>query len=333
MSPIEQVILDKKTQINPIWIMRQAGRYLPEFREIREKNTDFIGLCLNSNLSAEITLQPLKRFDLDAAIIFSDILILPYGFKQKVEFKKNFGPILGDLNIEQISKVTENDFIERVKPVYEAINLVKNNNITKNKSTIGFVGAPWTLLVYMINKQSPKLKLKENFFKDFSLIKQTLEIIEKFLKAHIRNQINSGAEIIQIFDSWAGLLDNKDLDFYVYNPTHSLVKYVQSLNVPVICFPRGIKNYKIYCETVKPDAISIDYEIDPIKIKKEIEIPIQGGMDPKILLTDKNTLKKEATKYLDIFKDHPYIFNLGHGVLPETDPNMMDYLVKTVKNY
>ena len=333
MSPIEQVILNKKTQVNPIWIMRQAGRYLPEFREIRKKNTDFIKLCLDPNLSTEITLQPLKRFDLDAAIIFSDILILPFGFKQKVEFKKNFGPILGDLNLEQISKVTESDFIERVKPVYEAINLVKNNNITKNKSTIGFVGAPWTLLVYIINKQSPKLKLKDNFFKDFSLIKQTLEIIEKFLKIHIKNQINSGAEIIQIFDSWAGLLDDKDLDFYIYSPTHSLVKYVQSLNVPVICFPRGIKNYKNYCETVKPDAICIDYEIDPIKIQKEIRIPIQGGMDPKILLTDKDILKREATKYLDIFKDHPYIFNLGHGVLPETDPNMMDYLVKTVKDY
>ena len=179
--------------------------------------------------------------------------------------------------------------------------------MTKNKSTIGFIGAPWTLLVYIINKQSPKLKLKENFFKDFPLIKKTFEIIEKFLKIHIRNQIDSGAEIIQIFDSWAGLLDDKDLDFYVYNPTYSLVKYVQSLNVPVICFPRGIKNYKNYCEIVKPDAICIDYEIDPIKIEKEIKIPIQGGMDPKILLTDIDTLKKEATKYLDIFKNHPYI--------------------------
>ena len=333
MKPLNKVIINKDASFNPIWIMRQAGRYLPEFREIRKRNTDFIKLCLDPNLSTEITLQPLKRFDLDAAIIFSDILILPFGFKQKVEFKKNFGPILGDLNLEQISKVTENDFIKRVKPVYEAINLVKNNNITKNKSTIGFVGAPWTLLVYIINKQSPKLKLKDNFFKDFSLIKQTLEIIEKFLKIHIKNQINSGAEIIQIFDSWAGLLDDKDLDFYIYSPTHSLVKYVQSLNVPVICFPRGIKNYKNYCETVKPDAICIDYEIDPIKIQKEIRIPIQGGMDPKILLTDKDILKREATKYLDIFKDHPYIFNLGHGVLPETDPNMFEYLVKTVKNY
>ena len=333
MSNIQKVIKDKRTDLNPIWIMRQAGRYLPEFREIRKKNTDFIKLCLNSNLSAEITLQPLKRFDLDAAIIFSDILILPYGFKQKIEFKKNVGPILDDLNFDQTSKITEEDFIDRVNPVYKAINLVKNNILTLNKSTIGFVGAPWTLLVYVLNKQSPKVKLRENFFKDHFLIKQTLNIIEKFLKIHIKNQINNGAEVIQIFDSWAGLLEEKDFDFFIYNPTCTLVEFTKSLNVPVICFPRGIKNYKKYCEIVKPDAICIDYEVDPIKIEKEINIPVQGGMDPKILLTDKDNLKKEATKYLNIFKDHPYIFNLGHGVLPETDPNMMDYLVKIVKDY
>ena len=333
MSDIEKVIKDKKTNLNPIWIMRQAGRYLPEFREIRKKNTDFIKLCLNPSLSAEITLQPLKRFDLDAAIIFSDILILPYGLKQKIEFKKNVGPILDDLDFDQASKVTEESFIDRVNPVYKAINLVKNNNLTENKSTIGFVGAPWTLLVYILNKQSPKIKLKENFFTDRSLILQTLKIIEKFLKIHIKNQISNGAEVIQIFDSWAGLLEDKDFDFFIYNPTYSLVEFTKSLNVPVICFPRGIKNYKKYCEIVKPDAICIDYEVDPVKIEKEVDIPVQGGMDPKILLTDKDTLKKEVIKYLDIFKNHPYIFNLGHGVLPETNPNMMDYLVKTVKNY
>tara|TARA_A100001015_G_scaffold286768_1_gene355832 strand:- start:410 stop:1411 length:1002 start_codon:yes stop_codon:yes gene_type:complete len=333
MSDITKVIKDKKTDLNPIWIMRQAGRYLPEFREIRAKNTDFIKLCLNPNLSAEITLQPLKRFDLDAAIIFSDILLLPYGIRQKVEFKKNIGPILGDLNLDQISRITENDFTDRVNPVYKAINLVKNNSLTQNKITIGFVGAPWTLLVYILNKQSPKHSLNENFFDDQSLIQQILKIIEKFLKVHIRNQIDSGAEIIQIFDSWAGLLQDKDLDLYVYNPTCSLVEFTKSLNVPVICFPRDIKNYSKYCEIVKPDAICIDYNVDPIQIEKKIKIPVQGGMDPKILLTDKDNLKKEAKKYLDIFKDHPYIFNLGHGVLPETDPMMMDYLVKTVKNY
>jgi uroporphyrinogen decarboxylase len=313
--------------------MRQAGRYLPEFREIRKQNPDFIKLCLNEKLSSEITLQPLKRFELDAAIIFSDILMLPYGLNQKVEFKKNLGPILGELNLNIISKVDEIDFVERIYPIYKAIKLVSNDKLLKNKNTIGFVGAPWTLLVYMINKQSPKLNLKEDFFKDEFLINRLLIIIEKFLKVHIKNQIENGAQVIQIFDSWAGLLPEKDLPNYVYIPTNNLVKYVRSLNIPVICFPRGIKDYKNYCEIVKPDVICIDYEVDPIKISEQIKIPIQGGLDPKILLTDKENLKKNIIKYLDIFKDHPYIFNLGHGVLPETDPNIMDYLVKTVKDY
>ena len=333
MTPIHEVIINKKTNVNPIWIMRQAGRYLPEFREIRKQNPDFIKLCLNEKLSSEITLQPLKRFELDAAIIFSDILMLPYGLNQKVEFKKNLGPILGELNLNIISKVDEIDFVERIYPIYKAIKSVSNDKLLKNKNTIGFVGAPWTLLVYMINKQSPKLNLKEDFFKDEFLINRLLIIIEKFLKVHIKNQIKNGAQVIQIFDSWAGLLPEKDLPNYVYIPTNNLVNYVRSLNIPVICFPRGIKDYKNYCEIVKPDVICIDYEVDPIKISEQIKIPIQGGLDPKILLTDKENLKKNIIKYLDIFKDHPYIFNLGHGVLPETDPNMMDYLIKTVKDY
>ena len=333
MSPIKEIIIDRKTDINPIWIMRQAGRYLPEFREIRKINTDFIKLCLNEKLSAEITLQPLKRFNLDAAIIFSDILMVPYGLSQKVEFKKNFGPILGDLNLDSISKLNEIDFIEKISPVYKAINLVSKNELTSNKSTIGFVGAPWTLLVYMINKQSPKKSLRKDFYNDEFLISNILNILERFLKIHIKNQIDSGAEIIQIFDSWAGLLGEKNIPNYIYSPTLNLVDYTKSLKTPVICFPRGIKDYKRYCDIVKPDAVCIDYEVDPIKIEKEIQIPVQGGMDPKVLLMDKENLKKEAKRYLDIFKDHPYIFNLGHGVLPETDPNMMDYLVKMVKDY
>ncbi len=333
MSPIEEVIINKKSDINPIWIMRQAGRYLPEFREIRKQNPDFIKLCLNEKLSSEITLQPLKRFDLDAAIIFSDILMLPYGLNQNVEFKKNVGPLLGNLNLKEISNIEEVEFVEKLSSVYKLIKLVSNSQFTKNKTTIGFVGAPWTLLVYMINKKSPKLSLNENFFEDKYLIDKILKILHKFLKIHIKNQIDSGAQIIQIFDSWAVLLKEKDLPHYIYDPTLSLVNYTKSLNVPVICFPRGIRNYKDYCEIIKPDAICIDYEVDPVKINKEINIPVQGGMNPKVLLSNKENLKKETMKYLDIFKDHPYIFNLGHGVLPETDPNMMDYLVKTVKDY
>ena len=333
MNLIEQVLINKKVGLNPIWIMRQAGRYLPEFREIRSKNTDFIKLCLNENLTTEITLQPLKRFDFDAAIIFSDILMLPYALDQRVEFKKDYGPILGDLDIKKASNIDEIDFIKKIFPVYKAINKVSHNELLKGKTTMGFVGAPWTLLVYILNKKSPKKELREDFFKDQFLINRILNLLDRFLKIHIKNQIENGAKVIQIFDSWAGLLNEKDLPNYVYIPTLSLVDYVKSLNIPVICFPRGISNYKNYCEIVKPSAISIDYDVDPKKIVNEINIPVQGGLDPKVLLTDKNNLKKEATKYLEIFKDHPYIFNLGHGVLPETNPEMMKHLVQTVKEY
>ena len=333
MTPIHETIINKKTNNSPIWLMRQAGRYLPEFREIRKLNPDFIGLCLNENLSSEITLQPLKRFDLDAAIIFSDILMIPYGLNQEVKFEKNFGPKLGSLDLKNISKVDEIDFIEKLYPVYKSIKKVSEDNLIKNKNLIGFVGAPWTLLVYMINKHSPKKELVKDFYKDEFLINRILIILEKFLKLHIDQQIKNGATVIQIFDSWAGLLEEKDLPNYVYVPTLNLVDYVKSLNIPVICFPRGIKNYKNYCDIVKPDAINIDYDIDPVSICKQIKIPVQGGLDPKILLTDKENLKKETLKYLNTFKDHPYIFNLGHGVLPETDPDMVEYLVKTVKDY
>ena len=232
-----------------------------------------------------------------------------------------------------MSKVDEIDFIEKLYPVYKSIKKVSENNLIKNKNVIGFVGAPWTLLVYMINKHSPKKELIKDFFKDEFLINRILIILEKFLKLHIDQQIKSGATVIQIFDSWAGLLEEKDLPNYVYIPTLNLVDYVKSLNVPVICFPRGVKNYKNYCDIVKPDAVNIDYDVNPVSICKEINIPVQGGLDPKILLTDKENLKKEARRYLDVFKDHPYIFNLGHGVLPQTDPNMVDYLVKMVKDY
>ena len=332
MTPIQECIKNKNHKINPIWIMRQAGRYLPEFREIRSKNPDFIKLCLNENLSTEITLQPIKIFQFDAAIFFSDILMLPYGMGQEVKFEKGLGPKLGELNLDNLLNTNEDEFKNKLKPVYKSISNLSNNPILKNKDLIGFVGAPWTILVYMINKISPKKKLSENFFNDRLLVNKLLVIIEKFTKIHIENQIKSGATIIQIFDSWAGLLKD-NISEYIYEPTSNLVNHVKKLGVPVVCFPRGIDNYKIFCNIVNPDMVNIDYTVDPNKIIKEVKIPIQGGLDPKILLTDKGTLKKEAEKYLNIFKDHPYVFNLGHGILPETEIEMVNELINIVRNY
>ena len=332
MTPINNCITNKDTKTNPIWLMRQAGRYLPEFREIRKNNQDFIKLCLSENLSSEITLQPIKRFGFDAAIIFSDILMLPYGLGQDIIFEKNFGPKLSELDLDIIKSINESDFTYKLNPVYKSISITAKSEMLKNRDLIGFTGAPWTMLVYMINKISPKKKLSKIFFNDDLFINKMLNIIEKFLKIHIKNQVEAGANVIQIFDSWAGLLEKKIPEF-IYIPTLNIVEYTKKLGVPVICFPRGIKDYKNYCDIVKPDMISIDYEVDPKKIINDIDIPVQGGLDPKILLSDKDNIKKQTERYLNIFKDHPYVFNLGHGILPETKLDMVQELIHIVRNF
>ena len=328
-----QNCINRRSNTNCIWLMRQAGRYLPEFRKIRADNQDFIKLCLNENLSSEITVQPLRRFDIDAAIIFSDILLVPFALGQSVKFKKDFGPLLGEIDFNKMSKINEIQFIDKLKNVYNAIKKTKDKVELKNKDLIGFVGAPWTILIYMLNQKSPKNEDIEINLKDKKFIEDLLEIIVKFLKIHINNQIESGATIIQIFDSWAGLLDEKDYDKYIYNPTKDLVSFVKSKKTPVICFPKGINDYKSYVSLVKPDVISIDYDVDPKKISESIDITVQGGLNPNLLIGGKEELKTNVKKYLDIFKNKPYIFNLGHGVLPNTDPSMVDYLVKLAKNY
>ena len=330
---LHDCIVNKKVEYTPIWFMRQAGRYLPEFREIRKKNQNFIKLCLNPNLINEITLQPLKRFDIDAAIIFSDILMIPYGLGQKVEFKKGIGPILEDINLDKIINTDPVDFVQKLLPIYKGIEKVKKN--LKEKPLIGFVGAPWTLLLYMLNKGSPKNNFDFNKInKDKFLINRLLKKLEEMICLHIDKQIEAGANIIQIFDSWAGLLPKKELPNYCYIPILKVVEHVKSKKIPVICFPKGIgENYLDFCSTVKPDCISIDYEVDPKWIKEKLkDIPIQGGLDPKILLSNKEEIKKNTEKYLNIFKDYPYIFNLGHGVLPEIKPEMIEYVIQTIRN-
>ena len=332
MTPIQECVKNKNNKINAIWIMRQAGRYLPEFREIRAKNPNFIKLCLNESLSTEITLQPIRRFNFDAAIIFSDILMLPFGLGQEVKFEKGLGPKLGELDLDRFININKDEFNKKLNPIYKSIYNLSVNPILKDKDLIGFVGAPWTILVYMINKMSPKKNLSKKIFEDKLFIKKLLVIIEKFLKIHIENQIKAGVSIIQIFDSWAGLLE-ENIPEYIYEPTLNLVNHVKKLDTPVICFPRGINDYKTFCDVVNPDMVNIDYNINPRKAVKEIKIPIQGGLDPKVLLTDKEILKKEVKNYLDIFKDHPYVFNLGHGILPETKIEMVNELVNFVRNY
>ena len=297
LKELSKLIKEKKTGYTPVWFMRQAGRYLPEFREIRKKNPDFIKLCLKPDLVKEITIQPIKRFDIDAAVIFSDILMIPFGLGQKVEFKKGIGPILGNLNLQEIINTDPVDFVQKLLPIYKGIEKVKKN--LKEKNLIGFVGAPWTLLIYMLNKQSPKKSFNFNEINnDKFVINRLLKKLEEIICLHIDKQIEYGADIIQIFDSWAGLLPKKELPNYCYIPILKIVEYVKSKKIPVICFPKGIgKNYINFCSIVKPDCISIDYDVDPQWIKEKLNgIPIQGGLDPKILLRDKEQIKKNTEK-------------------------------------
>ncbi len=333
MSILTNFINGKNHSCPPVWFMRQAGRYLPEFRQIRSKNKNFIKLCLNSDLSSEITLQPIKRFNLDAAIIFSDILMIPFGLAQEVEFKKSHGPILSNFDAKVFSKVTTQEFQDKLKPVYSAIRQTRIK-LDKEKSLIGFVGAPWTLLVYMLSLKTYDNKLNMNTFKrERKNINLILEKLTNFIKIHIENQISAGAEIIQIFDSWASLLPNENMKNYCYNPNLALVEFCKSKNVPVISFPRGIKEkYVDFVKIVKPSVISIDYDLDPMWVKNNLNgICIQGGMDPKTLLKDENDIVKEAKRYLEIFKGQQYIFNLGHGLLPETNPDKVDMLIKLIR--
>ena len=332
MNTLIQNCINDKFSRTPIWLMRQAGRYLPEFRSIRERNQDFIKLCLNTKLSSEITIQPITRFDFDAAIIFSDILLVPYALGQQVNFKKDFGPNLKKLDVKILNNIKKKDFLKKLNPVYDTVKETKRKLSISNKDTIGFVGAPWTLLLYMLNRKSPK---KGNFsvFPKDKYIDNILMKLDEFLKIHIEAQIKSGASIIQIFDSWAGLLPEKDLEYYVYKPTKSLVDFIRQKKTISICFPRNINSYKKFVDNVNPDIISIDYNVDPSIIRDTINIPVQGGFDPKILLQNKEIVRNEVTKYLKTFDKKRYIFNLGHGVLPETNPDMVRYLVDEVRSY
>ena len=268
MSKLLNCLINKDGSNIPVWFMRQAGRYLPEFRDLRSKNPDFLKLCFNSDLASEITLQPMKRFNLDAAIIFSDILVIPHALGQSIEFKEKGGPYCKNFNIDKFLEIKDKDFLSALEPVYRAIRKTKNK-LQKDKSLIAFIGAPWTITMYLFNLKNQvnsKNKIEINNKDQIKLIFQKLD---KFLKLHIINQIEAGADVVQIFDSWAGLINEIDLNEYCYQPNKSLVNFCTNNKIPTISFPKGLKNnYTKFIEIVKPTAINIDPEIDPMWAKK-----------------------------------------------------------------
>ena len=334
MSDLKKILLNK-ISCKSVWFMRQAGRYLPEFREIRSKNNNFIKLCLNSELSSEITLQPIKRFDLDSAIIFSDILMVPYALGQNITFTKNDVPKLSTLNIGSVFKIKKNEFSNKLNPVYKAIEITKKK-LKENKSLICFIGGPWTLLIYMLGLKNNDNKLDLEKFNEYkSQINRILSELTEYLCIHIKNQINAGADVVQIFDSWAGLVPEKNLENFCYIPNKHIVEFCKREKIANICFPKGIKkNYEEFNIFVNPDGINLDSELDPLWAKEKLKnVVIQGGLDPTILLKSNEEITRAATKYIQTFKDIPYVFNLGHGLLPETDPDKLDMLIKFYRNF
>ena len=335
MSTLKKILIDKKETCKSVWFMRQAGRYLPEFRDIRSKNQNFINLCLNSELSSKLTLQPIKRFDLDSAIIFSDILMIPYALGQEVKFIKDQGPELSEFNMERFLDNNENEFLKKLNPIYKAIELTRRN-LDEKKSLIAFIGAPWTLMVYMLNLKNNKNQINLNKLNKKNInINIILKKLTKFLSLHIKNQITAGADVIQIFDSWAGLIGDNNIKDYCFIPNANIIEFCKKEKIPSICFPKGIKEkYKDFNNLVKSDGINLDYEIDPLWAKNNLRnVVIQGGLDPKTLLMSETEMLKGATKYIETFKDIPYIFNLGHGLLPETDPDRVKKLIEFYRNY
>ncbi len=333
MSNLREILVNKKI-CKSVWFMRQAGRYLPEFRKIRSQNQDFISLCLDSELSSKITLQPIERFDLDSAIIFSDILMIPYALGQKVDFVKDEGPKLDKFNLDLFLSNDEKKFSNKLNPIYEAIKITRNR-LEKNKSLISFVGAPWTLLVYMLGVKKNKVDIDLVKLNKFDTqINQIIHELIKYICVHIKNQINAGADVVQVFDSWAGLIPEKKIKDYCYSPNADIIKFCNGEKIPNICFPKGIgKNYETFNKFVKPNGISLDFNIDPLWAKNKLSnVVLQGGLDPKILLKSEKEIEEGATKYIQTFKDIPYIFNLGHGLLPETDPDKVVKLINFYRN-
>ena len=328
-------ILIKKINCKSVWFMRQAGRYLPEFRKIRSKNSDFIKLCLDSELSSTLTLQPIERYDLDSAIIFSDILMIPHALGQKVTFTKNEGPKLGKFYIKKLQETKSTSFTRSLIPIYKAIEITRRR-LNKKKSLICFVGAPWTLLIYVLNIKDNQNKLiLEKITSNEEEIERIINLLIKFICIHIENQINAGADVVQIFDSWAGIIPKNKIEKYCYEPNKKIVDFCKNKNIPTICFPKGIKdNYRSFNLIVKPNGLNLDSEIDPNWAKDNLKnVVLQGGLNPRILFEEDAKMLQAATKYIQIFNKTPYVFNLGHGLLPETDPDNVKKLINFYRNF
>jgi uroporphyrinogen decarboxylase len=320
--------------------MRQAGRYLPEYKTTRKTAGSFLDLCYNSNLASEVTLQPLKRFDFDAAIIFSDILVILDALGIEVSFKENIGPVIEKFNPDKVKDYKINNIEKHLAPVYKAIALTKEK-LPKNKPLIGFAGAPWTLYTYLVEGRGSKdfSIAKKTALENEALRQQIFDILVNAISEHLILQIKAGADIVQIFDSWAGILTDEQFLNWSIKPTKEIINKVKHAypDVKIIGFPKGAAdNYENYIVGTGVDAVGIDYTY-PIEKAANLalkhNIAIQGNLDPAyLLLEDQKPLEKQIKRILDATKNVPHIFNLGHGILPTTPIANVEFLVDIVRN-
>ncbi|WP_410542449.1 uroporphyrinogen decarboxylase [Wolbachia endosymbiont of Tetranychus urticae] len=317
----------------PIWLMRQAGRSLPEYRKAVENMNNFMEICYSTNLVTELTLQPITRFDMDAAIIFSDILIIADILGCNVNFIRGVGPIIKP--IESAKELKSLQGIEsNTLPILNAIKEVRSK-LPEEKSLIGFSGGPWTVVSYIIEGGGSKTFSKVLNFCPLALE----EIIKKITEAtiiYLIKQIEFGADVIQLFDSNAGILQGELFERYVIKPTKEIVSAIKNKfpDFPIIGFPRSAGNlYKDYYEKTDVSAVSIDYNVPIEWAKANLKIPLQGNLNPSLLAYNKAEAIEEAKRIIDCFRGLPFIFNLGHGVLPDTPVENIAALVDLVRNY
>ncbi|MGI4775861.1 MAG: uroporphyrinogen decarboxylase [Janthinobacterium lividum] len=331
-------VLNKTNKKIPIWFMRQAGRYLPEYMEVRKDTGSFLDLCYNANKAAEVTLQPITRFDFDGAIIFSDILVLPHALGWDIKFEEKVGPILRQFKSEEDFSYLRNSSKDRLQKVYEAINIV-NSKLPKDKFLIGFAGSPWTVMSYMLEgrgKQDFSVS-KKFIYEQKDLAKKLLELITQETIIHLVNQVNAGCNVIKLFDSWSGVLGEVEYNEFVIQPTQKIVKAIKSKlpNLPIIGFPRGSGfSYENYIKKTEIDIIAVDQFVSVGKMCQwQSEIVVQGNLDPVILLTNKQVIAKLADDLLSNIKAENYIFNLGHGILPTTPIENVEFLINYVREF
>ncbi|NRB10860.1 MAG: uroporphyrinogen decarboxylase [Rickettsiaceae bacterium] len=334
----KEKLFNKKEGNVPIWLMRQAGRYQKEYREIRKTEKSFLDLCYNSEKVHDITMLPIKSFGFDAAIIFSDILVLPHILGWDVNFKEGEGPILRRFESAKDFQYFTDEFDHKVENIYTAINKL-SNNLPEDVSLIGFAGSPWTVTSYLLEGRG-----KQNFSVSKSFIYNNYKTVLKLINfitdktiRHLENQIKAGVNVIQLFDSWSGMLSGNEYNDFVIKPTQKIVKQIKENHptIPVIGFPRGSGFlYDEYITKTGIDAVSVDQFVPVAKMKEwQKDLVVQGNLDPVVLLSNKETIAMKAEEILSNIDRKNFIFNLGHGILPSTPVENVKFLVDYVKNY